>query len=80
MANRRHETGGNDMKTVEEIVAAVEKLNPDQFVRFRQKLHRLEEKMWKAELKRTTAEMKRKGITDSDIDRMVMRRRRENRR
>ena len=68
------------MKTVEEIVAAVEKLNTDQFIRFRQKLDRLEEKMWKAELKRTTAEMKRKGITDSIIDRLVMRRRRENRR
>jgi len=68
------------MKTVEEIVAAVEKLNTDQFIRFRQKLDRLEEKMWKAVLKRTTAEMKRKGITDSIIDRLVMRRRREHRR
>ena len=68
------------MKTIEEIVAAVEKLNPDQFLRFCRKLDRLEEKIWKAELARTTAEMKRKGITDSIIDQMVMRRRRENRR
>ncbi len=68
------------MKTVEEIVAAVEKLNPDQFVRLSQKLDRLEEKLWKAELKRTTAEMKRKGITDSDIDLKVTRLRRKNRR
>jgi hypothetical protein len=68
------------MKTVEEIVAAVEKLNPDQFVRFRQKLERLEEKIWKAELKRTTAEMKRTGITDSVINQIVMRRRKPSRR
>jgi hypothetical protein len=68
------------MKTVEEILEAVEKLDAAGFMRLRKKLDRLEQKLWDQELKRTTAAMKKAKITDEDIDRTVLRRRRESRR
>jgi hypothetical protein len=71
---------GNDMKTVDEILAAIQKLKPAQFVRLQQKLERLEKKIWKTELARATEKMKKAKITDELINRMLMRRRYENRR
>jgi hypothetical protein len=68
------------MKTVDDIVAAAQQLSAAQFLRLRQKLDRLEKKVWAIELTRTTAELEKANITDEDIDRMVMRRRRESRR
>lgn len=68
------------MKTVDEILAAVKQLDTAGFLRLRQKLDRLESKLWEEELKRTTAEMKKAKLTDDDIDRLVLRRRREGRR
>jgi hypothetical protein len=65
------------MKTIDEIVSAAEKLDSDQFVRLRQKLDRLENKIWKSELRRTSKELEAAKITDEDIDLMVTRRRRE---
>lgn len=67
------------MKTVEEIVAAARDLDAGQFLRLREKLDRLEKKVWDAELARTTAELEGAGVTDEQIDRLVMRRRRESR-
>jgi hypothetical protein len=67
------------MSTVDEIVAAVRRLSPADFLRLRRKLDRLEQRVWDAELERTTAELKRLKITDKEIDRLVMRRRREGR-
>jgi len=67
------------MKTVEDIVAAARELDATQFVRLRQKLDRLEKKVWDDELARTTAELQQAGVTDEQIDRLVMRRRRESR-
>ena len=68
------------MSTVDEIVAAVRRLSPADYLRLRRKLDRLEQRVWDAELKRTTAELKKLKITDKEIDRLVMRRRREGRR
>ncbi len=68
------------MKTVDEIVAAAEKLRPDQLLRLRKKLDRLEERIWKAELNRVSDKLKKANITDEDINHMVMRRRYESRR
>ena len=68
------------MKTIDKIVAAAAKLDSGQLVRLRRKLDRLEEKLWQIELKRTTDEMRKANITDEDIDRLVLRRRRESRR
>jgi len=69
-----------EMKTVEEIFAAAEKLTPDQLLRLRKKLDRLEERIWKAELNRVSDKLKKANITDEDINQMVMRRRYESRR
>jgi hypothetical protein len=68
------------MATVERILAEVEKLPPDQFVRLRRKLDRLEQKLWESESKKAAAKLKAAGVNDKDIDRIVMRRRRESRR
>jgi hypothetical protein len=68
------------MKTVNEIVAAVEKLDSRSFLRLRQKLDRLEKKLWDKELSRATKEFRAAGLTDDKIDGLVMKGRHENRR
>ena len=68
------------MTTVDEIVMAAERLTAAQFVRLREKLDRLEKKLWADELAQTDKKMKKAGITDDQIDQMVTRRRRESRR
>jgi hypothetical protein len=68
------------MRTLDEIVAAAAQLSSAQFVRLRQKLDRLEQKIWEGELTRTTQELCAADITDEKIDRLVLRRRREGRR
>jgi hypothetical protein len=68
------------MATIDEIVAAAGKLQPDQFLRLRKKLDRLEQRLWEAESRAAGQEIKAAGVTDRDIDRMVTRRRREGRR
>ena len=67
------------MITVDEIVAAASKLNATQLLKLRQKLDRLEKKTWESELTAVTAQMKKRKISDDEIDRMVTRRRREGR-
>jgi len=68
-----------EMITVDEIVAAASKLNATQLLKLRQKLDRLEKKTWDRELAAVTAQMKKRKISDDEIDRLVMRRRREGR-
>ena len=68
------------MKTVKEIVAAAQKLSTSQFVQLRRKLERLERNIWEAELEKTEKELRKRKITDEEIDRLVLGRRRENRR
>jgi hypothetical protein len=67
------------MKTLEEIVAAAEHLKPAEFIKLRKRLDRLEQRLWTAELSATTSQLRKAGIDDQQIDRMVMRRRREGR-
>jgi hypothetical protein len=67
------------MTTIEEIVAAAERLTPAQFVRLRKELDLLETKLWDDELTQMDRKMKRAGLTDDDIDQTVTRRRRESR-
>jgi hypothetical protein len=64
------------MTTVDEIVAAAQRLDADQFLRLRRKLDRLERKLWDAEHDRVTAAMKKARIGDKEIDGLVMKRRR----
>jgi hypothetical protein len=68
------------MSTVAEIVAAAAQLDQDQFLTLRQELDRLERELWDKELGRVTEELERASVTDEDIDRLVLeRRRRESR-
>ncbi len=67
------------MSSVDEILTAAASLNPDQFVVLREELDRIEEQLWQKELTKTTAELRDAKITDEEIDRFVMRRRREGR-
>ena len=67
------------MNAIDKIVTAVSKLDSAQFMRLRRRLDRLEQKLWKAALARTSAELKKIHITDDQIDRLVVRRRREGR-
>ena len=68
------------MSTVKEIVAAARHLRADQLLQLRRQLDRLEKELWAKELARTSNALKRRKISDETIDRLVMRRRRENRR
>ncbi len=68
------------MKTIDDIIAAARKLSQAQFLRLREKLDRLEKETWAAELARTSADLREANLTDENIDRLVMRRRRESRR
>jgi hypothetical protein len=63
------------MTTVEEIIAAAGNLKPDQFVKLRRRLDRLEQRLWEKELASATAELVKAGMNDRQIDQMVLRRR-----
>ena len=67
------------MSTVDDILSAVGQLDPFDFIRWRQELDRLEEQLWEAERERATEALDQAEISDEDIDRMVLRRRREGR-
>lgn len=67
------------MSSVNEILTAAASIDPDQFVVLREELDRLEEQLWQEELAKTTAELRDAKVTDEEIDRFVMRRRREGR-
>ena len=68
------------MPTVDEIVAAAKRLRPDELLRLRKRLDRLEQRLWSLESQKAGKDLKAAGVSDRDIDRMVMRRRRESRR
>ena len=67
------------MSAVEQIVEAVKRLSPGQFERLRKRLELLEQERWESERQRVGEEFRIRGITDADIDRAVVRRRREGR-
>lgn len=67
------------MSTVEQIVAAAERLKPAELLRLRRKLDRLEERRWQTESTRVRDALAARKMTDKDIDRFVQRRRREKR-
>ena len=66
--------------TVSEIVAAATQLRPNVFLQLRDKLDAVEERQWRSSLAKITKRTRAKGITDEEIDELVMRRRRESRR
>jgi hypothetical protein len=66
--------------TVQEIVEAAHQLRGDQLHRLRLKLEEIEEARWQRGREAAARRMAAKGITDDDIDEIVMRMRRESRR
>ena len=67
------------MSSVNEILTAAASLDAEQFVVLREELDRLEEQLWQRASTQATAELRDAKITDEEIDRFVMRRRREGR-
>jgi hypothetical protein len=67
------------MTTVTDIVTAVSSLSPDDFLKLRQELERLEEGLWESELRKTTEDLKARNVGDDELDQLVLRRRRESR-
>jgi hypothetical protein len=63
------------MSTVAEIVKAVEQLDPDDFLKLRTELDRVEEGLWQRELARATARHRKGKLTDAKIDQLVLKRR-----
>ncbi len=68
------------MRRIDEIIATLETLSPHELDLVRRFLNRLEKRVWQKEFSASTAEMKRRGITDRQIDAAIMRRLRESRR
>ena len=65
--------------TVQEIVEAAHQLRGDQLHRLRLKLEEIEEARWQRGREAAAKRMASRGITDDDIDEIVMRMRRESR-
>jgi hypothetical protein len=61
--------------TVSEIVKAVERLGPEEFIEVRTSLDRVEEKLWARELSRVSIKHGKSKLTDAKIDSLVMKRR-----
>lgn len=68
------------MSTVLEIVRAAEHLGPDDFLKLRAELDRVEEKLWDRELRRVSAKQRKAKLTDVKIDELVLKRRYQGRR
>ena len=66
--------------TITELAAAASQLRPAEFLKLRDKLEEIEEQQWRASLARITKRTRAKGITDEQIDEIVMRHRHEGRR
>ena len=65
--------------TVKELVDAASQLRPGAFLRLREKLDEVEERQWRDSLSRITKRTRAKGVTDKQIDEIVVRHRRESR-
>jgi hypothetical protein len=68
------------MSSVAEIMKAVEQLAPEDFLKLRTALDRVEERLWDQELGRVTARHRKEKLTDARIDELVLKRRYRGRR
>jgi hypothetical protein len=66
---------GERMEAVVDIVRAAERLKPEDFLKLRTALDRVEEKLWDRELRRASAKHRKRNLSDAKIDQMVMKRR-----
>jgi len=63
------------MSTIAEIIQAAEHLDSDDFIKLREALDEVEEKIWDDELARVSAKHRKRKLTDDKIDELVLRRR-----
>jgi hypothetical protein len=63
------------MSSVADIIKAVQRLGPDEFLKLRTALDRFEERIWHRELGRVTAKHLKGKLTDAKIDELVLQRR-----
>jgi hypothetical protein len=63
------------MSTVAEIMKAVERLGPDDLLKLRTAIDRVEERLWDHELRQATARGRKEKLTDAKIDKLVLKRR-----
>jgi hypothetical protein len=68
------------MSGIAEIMKAVQRLNPVDFLKLRSALDRVEEKLWDRELGRVSAKHRQANLTDARIDDLVQSRRYKGRR
>jgi hypothetical protein len=61
--------------SVKEIVGAIEKLSPEEFVKLQARIDRISEKLWQNEHQRLSRTFREEGLSDEDIDRLILRRR-----
>jgi hypothetical protein len=64
------------MSTIAEIIKAAERLGPEQFLKLRTVLDRVEERLWDRELGQVTGKHRKANLTDAKIDQLVLKRRR----
>ena len=67
------------MSTVAEIIKVVEGLGPQEFLKLRTALDRVEEKLWAQELDRVSAKHRKAKLTDARIDAVVLKHRHKSR-
>ena len=63
------------MSTIAEIIKAAERLDPDEFLKLRTSLDRVEERLWAQELGRAGIMHRKVKLTDAKIDELVLKRR-----
>jgi hypothetical protein len=63
------------MSTISEIIKAAERLHPDEFLKLRTSLDRVEERLWAQELGRAGVRHRNAKLTDAKIDELVLKRR-----
>ena len=63
------------MSTIREIIMAAQRLEPEDFLKLRTALDRVEERFWDKELGRVTAKHRKGNLTDAKIDQLVLKRR-----
>jgi len=68
------------MSTGGEIIKAAESLAPEEFLKLRTGLDRVEENLWDRELGHVTAKHRKEKLTDAKIEELVLKRRYRGRR
>ena len=68
------------MSIIAEIIKAAERLDPNDFLKLRTSLDRVEEPLWDRELGRAGVRHRKAKLTDAKIDKLVLKRRYKGRR